>query len=228
MEIAGPARGHPLMRTRADPQGTRVLGTFANCSAGKTPWGTYLTAEENVDDYFAGHVAACTRTRRPGAGSTRCGASLSRTQLLRLGHQDARFDCATNPNEPLRFGWIVEIDPHDPDSVPRKRTALGRFQHEGANTIVGKTGHVAAYMGDDEKFEYIYKFVTRDRFDREESGGESRPARQRHAVRRALRRRRHRRMAAAGARRERPAQFARRLRQPGRRGASSRAPPRTC
>ncbi len=65
----------------------------------------------------------------------------------------------------MRFGWMVEIDPHDPGSVPRKRTALGRFQHEGANTIVGKTGHVAAYMGDDEKFEYIYKFVTRERFD---------------------------------------------------------------
>jgi secreted PhoX family phosphatase len=66
-------------------------------------------------------------------------------------YQDARFDMRQEPNEPLRFGWMVEIDPHDPQSVPRKRTALGRFQHEGANTIVGKTGHVAAYMGDDEK-----------------------------------------------------------------------------
>ncbi len=79
--------------------------------------------------------------------------------------QDPRFDLAHEPHEPFRFGWMVEIDPHDPASVPRKRTALGRFQHEGANTIVGKTGHVAAYMGDDDKFEYIYKFVTRDRFD---------------------------------------------------------------
>ena len=79
--------------------------------------------------------------------------------------QDPRFDARAEPHEALRFGWMVEIDPHDPKSVPRKRTSLGRFQHEGANTIVGKTGHVAAYMGDDEKFEYIYKFVTRDRFD---------------------------------------------------------------
>ena len=79
--------------------------------------------------------------------------------------QDPRFDARAEPREALRFGWMVEIDPHDPHSVPRKRTSLGRFQHEGANTIVGKTGHVAAYMGDDEKFEYIYKFVTRDRFD---------------------------------------------------------------
>jgi secreted PhoX family phosphatase len=80
-------------------------------------------------------------------------------------HQDPRFHLANEPHEPLRFGWMVEIDPRDPKSVPRKRTALGRMQHEGANTIVGRTGHVAAYMGDDDKFEYIYKFVTRDRFD---------------------------------------------------------------
>jgi secreted PhoX family phosphatase len=79
--------------------------------------------------------------------------------------QDARFDMRAEPNEPLRYGWMVEIDPHDPASVPRKRSALGRFQHEGANTIIAKSGHVAAYMGDDEKFEYVYKFVTRDRFD---------------------------------------------------------------
>ena len=80
-------------------------------------------------------------------------------------HQDPRFDTRVEPHEPFRFGWMVEIDPHDPKSIPRKRTSLGRFQHEGANTIVGKSGHVVAYMGDDEKFEYIYKFVTRDRFD---------------------------------------------------------------
>ncbi len=165
MEISGPARGHALMRTRADPNGERVFGTFANCSAGKTPWGTYLTSEENVDDYFSG-----ARTVR---GSTQDSAWID--AMRRFPHrensfygwdyQDPRFDLRHEPNEPMRFGWMVEIDPHDPGSVPRKRTALGRFQHEGANTIVGKTGHVAAYMGDDEKFEYIYKFVTRDRFD---------------------------------------------------------------
>jgi secreted PhoX family phosphatase len=165
MEIMGPARGHASMRTNADPTGTRVLGTFANCSAGKTPWGTYLTSEENVDDYFAGG-----KTMRD-SGKSRAWNDVERRFPLRENsfygwdHQDPRFDVAHEPNEFFRFGWMVEIDPHDPTSVPRKRTSLGRFQHEGANTIVGKSGHVAAYMGDDEKFEYVYKFVTRDRFD---------------------------------------------------------------
>lgn len=164
MDITGPARGHALMRTRADPQGVRVLGTFANCSAGKTPWGTYLTSEENVDDYFA-----YARSALAGADAAYVDA-MRRFPYRERGfygweHQDPRFDLRHEPNEPMRFGWMVEIDPHDPQSVPRKRTALGRFQHEGANTIVGKTGHVAAYMGDDDAFEYVYKFVTRDRFD---------------------------------------------------------------
>jgi secreted PhoX family phosphatase len=164
MEIAGPARGHALMRTNADADGVRVLGTFANCSAGKTPWGTYLTSEENIDDYFAGG-----RTLRERGNSALNDANrrfpLRENSFYGWDMQDPRFDLAHEPHEPFRFGWMVEIDPHDPASVPRKRTALGRFQHEGANTIVGKTGHVAAYMGDDEKFEYIYKFVTRERFD---------------------------------------------------------------
>lgn len=164
MEIAGPARGHALLRTKADPTGTKVFGTFANCSAGKTPWGTYLTSEENVDDYFAGARSATE------AGGAAYADALRRFPFRESSFygwdvQDPRFDLRTDANEALRFGWMVEIDPHDPASVPRKRTSLGRFQHEGANTIVGKTGHVAAYMGDDEKFEYVYKFVTRDRFD---------------------------------------------------------------
>jgi uncharacterized protein len=165
MQISGPARGHPLMRTNADPKGELVLGTFANCSAGKTPWGTYLTSEENVDDYFAGG-----RTHREKGGDAAANEAHKRLALRENSFygwdvQDPRFDLRSEPHEPFRFGWMVEIDPHDPKSVPRKRTALGRFQHEGANTIVGKTGHVAAYMGDDDKFEYCYKFVTRDKFD---------------------------------------------------------------
>jgi secreted PhoX family phosphatase len=165
MEITGPARAHPLLRTRADPTGTKVFGTFANCAAGKTPWGTYLTSEENVDDYFSGSRSA--HAASPGAAWIDAMRRFPHRENSFYGwdYVDPRFDMRHEPNEPMRFGWMVEIDPHDPLSVPRKRTALGRFQHEGANTIVGRTGHVAAYMGDDEKFEYIYKFVTRDRFD---------------------------------------------------------------
>jgi secreted PhoX family phosphatase len=164
MEVFGPARGHVLLRTHADPTGTRVLGTFANCSAGRTPWGTYLTSEENVDDYFEG-AAANGRKDDPAMTDALRRFALRDHSFYHWDLQDPRFDTASEPHEFFRFGWMVEIDPMDPKSVPRKRTALGRFQHEGANTLVGKSGHVAAYMGDDEKFEYIYKFVTRDRFD---------------------------------------------------------------
>ncbi|HTU65038.1 MAG TPA: PhoX family phosphatase [Steroidobacteraceae bacterium] len=164
IEISGPARGHPLLRTKADPTGTKMLGTFANCSAGKTPWGTYLTSEENIDDYFAGARSALADAD-PALVDAMRRFPFRENSFYGWDFQDARFDLRNEPHEPLRFGWMVEIDPHDPRSMPRKRTALGRFQHEGANSIVGRTGHVAAYMGDDEKFEYIYKFVTRDRFD---------------------------------------------------------------
>lgn len=165
MEISGPARGHALLRTHADPSGTRVSGTFANCAAGKTPWGTYLTSEENVDDYFAGGRTMLEAGKNPALADAYRRFGLRERSFYGWEIQDPRFDARLEPHEPLRFGWMVEIDPHDPKSVPRKRTALGRFQHEGANTIVGKSGHVAAYMGDDDIFEYVYKFVTRDRFD---------------------------------------------------------------
>jgi uncharacterized protein len=165
MEISGPARSHALMRTKGDPKGERVFGTFANCSAGKTPWGTYLTSEENVDDYFSGSRTVHASTKDSAWIDAMRRFPYRENSFYGWDHQDPRFDLRHEPNEPMRFGWMVEIDPHNPGSVPRKRTALGRFQHEGANTIVGKTGHVVAYMGDDEKFEYIYKFVTRERFD---------------------------------------------------------------
>jgi secreted PhoX family phosphatase len=165
MDITGPARGHPLLRTNADPDGVKVFGTIANCSAGKTPWGTYLTAEENVDDYFAGGKTFGEAGEDPAANEAYRRFPIREHSFYGWDHQDPRFDLAHEPHEALRFGWMVEIDPHDPTSVPRKRTALGRFQHEGANSIVGRSGHVAAYMGDDEKFEYVYKFVTRDAFD---------------------------------------------------------------
>jgi secreted PhoX family phosphatase len=165
IDIHGPARGHALMRTNADPTGTRVLGTFANCSAGKTPWGTYLTSEENIDDYFAGGDTVRNTSKDAELLDANRRFPLRDHSFYGWDHQDPRFDTRIEPHESFRFGWMVEIDPHDPKSIPRKRTSLGRFQHEGANTIVAKSGHVVAYMGDDEKFEYIYKFVTRDRFN---------------------------------------------------------------
>lgn len=164
-EISGPARGARLLRTRADPRGTRVLGTLANCAAGRTPWGTYLTAEENVDDYFGG--MGVWERARPDAATREAHRRfpLFLSSLYGWEHVDRRFLVPHEPREPLRFGWIVEIDPMSPTAPPVKRTALGRFSHEGASTILARDGRVAVYMGDDDAFEYVYKFVTRAAFD---------------------------------------------------------------
>ncbi len=168
MQIMGPARGDPLLRTGADPSGTQALGTFANCAGGKTPWGTYLTAEENIQDYFGGArswAAAASGTEAEAIKAAYRRWPLRERSAYGWEVTDSRFDLRSEPREALRHGWIVEIDPQDPTAPPKKRTALGRFCHEGANTILAKDGRVAAYMGDDTKFEYVYKFVTRDRFD---------------------------------------------------------------
>ncbi|MGQ0836819.1 MAG: PhoX family protein [Gammaproteobacteria bacterium] len=169
-EITGPARGAALLRTKADPAGTLVLGTIANCAGGKTPWGTYLTAEENVDDYF-GYARTWAGARSADDAETVDAYRrfpLRERSLYGWEHAESRFDVRSEPREALRFGWIVEIDPRDPQAPPRKRTALGRFSHEGANTAVARDGRVAAYMGDDDMFEYVYKFVTRRAFDPED------------------------------------------------------------
>jgi secreted PhoX family phosphatase len=164
--ITGPARGHDLLRTHADPRGTTVLGTLANCAGGRTPWGTYLTAEENLDDYFGGYRSYCSSD----TADARVVAAHRRLPLLELSHHGwehtvARFDVRREPREALRFGWIVEIDPYDPGAPVRKRTALGRFSHEGASCALARDGRVAVYSGDDDKFEYLYKFVSRDPCD---------------------------------------------------------------
>lgn len=164
-EISGPARGAEMLRTAADPAGTRVLGTIANCAGGKTPWGTYLTAEENIDDYFGFARSWGSETEDFATLAAHARFPLPENSLYGWEHVDRRFDVRAEPREALRFGWIVEIDPQNPTAPPKKRTALGRFSHEGANTCLTKDGRVAAYMGDDEKFEYVYKFVSRDRFD---------------------------------------------------------------
>ncbi|HEX7115948.1 MAG TPA: PhoX family phosphatase [Steroidobacter sp.] len=164
IEISGPARGSALMRTRDDPNGVRVLGTFGNCAGGRTPWGTYLTAEENIQDYF-GHLAELAAGDETLREAHRRFRMWKNHSLYGWEVVDSRFDLRANPCEPFRFGWIVEIDPRDPTRPPVKRTALGRFAHESASPIVAHDGRVAVYMGDDDKFEYVYKFVSADRFD---------------------------------------------------------------
>ncbi|MCU0928072.1 MAG: PhoX family phosphatase [Burkholderiaceae bacterium] len=155
--IAGPAAGHALMRTAADPAGTVVLGTLNNCASGKTPWGTVLTCEENFVFYFKG-------PEQPDAHERRWGLRPSTAPSFFRWHEfDERFDAGRRPNEPNRFGWVVEIDPLDPTSTPVKRTALGRAAHEGATVAVTKDARAVVYMGEDARFEYIYKFVSRDR-----------------------------------------------------------------
>ncbi|GAA5227942.1 PhoX family protein [Paeniglutamicibacter antarcticus] len=156
--IDGPAAGSALLQTTSDPTGRKVLGTLNNCAGGTTPWGTVLSGEENFNQYFRGTGSAT---------DARYGIADEATER---GWEDvdARFS-ARNPgykNEANRFGWIVEIDPQNPDSVPVKHTALGRFKHEGANVRIADDKRVVAYSGDDERFDYVYKFVSAKKYRR--------------------------------------------------------------
>ncbi|TWS95696.1 PhoX family phosphatase [Reyranella sp. CPCC 100927] len=160
MRIGGPAAGHDRLKTAADPTGTSVLGMMNNCSGGKTPWGTILTGEENIHMYFSGETSG-----PEAANHRRFGVGGKGTVYPWWARHDARFDVAKEPNEANRFGWLVEIDPYDPMSMPVKRTALGRFKHEAGTVVVNNDGRVVVYCGDDEKFEYVYRFVSDGRFD---------------------------------------------------------------
>jgi secreted PhoX family phosphatase len=154
VELTGPAAGHPLLQTAADPSGTRVLGTVNNCASGATPWNTYLTCEENFNGYFGTEDAAFV----PTPLMARYGVAKSAFTPWHRG--DARFDLTQHPNEPNRFGWVVEIDPFDPSSTPKKRTALGRLKHENAAFAESDDGRAVVYTGDDERFQMLYKFVS--------------------------------------------------------------------
>ncbi|WP_063652874.1 PhoX family protein [Aliivibrio fischeri] len=158
MEVTGPAAGHDLLKTKADPTGKKVLGTFNNCANGETPWGTYLTCEENFNDFFGSEQNA-----ELTPDDKRYGIKAEQSDY-QWHNFDDRFDVAKNPNEPNRFGWVVEIDPNDPTSTPLKRTALGRFKHENAALVVNDDGHVVVYLGDDERGEHLYKFVSKDKY----------------------------------------------------------------
>jgi hypothetical protein len=159
MAISGPAAGHDLMKTSGDPTGTRVIGTGYNCAGGTTPWGTILTCEEGLSDTFGGDPAKSADPKL----LERYGYDGS--DYYGMARVDQRRHLDKEPNEPNRFDWVVEIDPYRPDAVPVKRTALGRFAHEGATTVVNKDGRVAVYMGDDDYFEYLYRFVTKEIFN---------------------------------------------------------------
>lgn len=156
MRFSGPAANDLRL-------GSGVIGTLNNCAGGVTPWGTILTAEENFNQYFAnaGRIAD-TRTREAHAryGVT-TGASARGWERV----YPNRFDASINPDEPWKFGWIVEIDPDDPSSVPVKHTALGRFKHEAATTVIAPTGQLVVYSGDDERFDYMYKYVSWGTYD---------------------------------------------------------------
>ncbi len=163
MQITGPAAGHPLMKTSDDPTGKQVFGMLNNCAGGKTPWGTWLTCEENFNQYFANRALVADPSIK--AAHTRYGVSNGATGR-RWENFYPRFDASKEPNEPFRFGWVIEIDPYDPNFVPRKRTALGRCKHEAATTAIAKSGQVVVYSGDDQQFDYVYKFVSQDRYRR--------------------------------------------------------------
>jgi len=163
MMLTGPVAGAELAKTTDDPTGAEVLGTLNNCAGGTTPWGTVITGEENFNQYFANldAVAADAPVRaiheRFGLPE---GASDRQWETFH-----PRFDLAVEPNESIRFGWGVEIDPFDPTSTPKKRTALGRNKHEGHTSVIAPGGNVVIYSGDDERFEYAYKFVTAGSYD---------------------------------------------------------------
>ena len=166
VELTGPARGHNLLKTAADPGGKTALGTWNNCGNGITPWGTYLACEENFNGYFSTpsqpDMEFADTYKRYGIKKKDRGYNWSRV--------DDRFDVAKNPNEPHRAGYIVEIDPSDPDSLPKKRTAMGRFKHENCEVVVADNGKVVAYMGDDERGEFIYRFVSSGKFSLDADG----------------------------------------------------------
>ena len=161
MSVSGPVAGSDFIKTELDVLGEEVLGTFNNCANGKTPWGTYLSCEENFNNYFQLTDADDVSDKQQAAWQ-RYGIKRS---YYGWHENDARFNVDFHPNESNRFGWVIEFDPYDPQSRPVKRSALGRFSHENVAHKIAKDGRVAFYSGDDAKFEYVYKFITQDAWD---------------------------------------------------------------
>lgn len=193
MEISGPLRGIDAMKTKYSPNGTRTRGTINNCASGYTPWGTYLACEENWAGYF-GNSDNTGRSTNDQASMIRYGVSDGTGVRLgdnrnnangregwntvsetgQVGEQFARWNVgivgasaeADYRNAAFTYGWNVEIDPFRPNSTPKKRTAMGRFAHEGAWVGPVEAGKpVVFYMGCDSRYEYIYKFVSTANWD---------------------------------------------------------------
>ena len=160
MHITGPAAGNERMKTALSDDGVKTFGTFYNCAGGVTPWGTILTAEENVDDFFGGDAATTVESE----SHARFGINGDTTRYSWFRYYD-RWDVNKSPQEPFHLGWVVEIDPYDPDSIPKKRSALGRYKHEGCNIHINPDNSVVAYSGDDEHFEYVYRFISDHTYD---------------------------------------------------------------
>jgi len=157
--ITGPAKGHDLLKTSLDADGIMAQGTWNNCGNGRTPWGTYLACEENFNGYFSASDASFEQTpeqKRYGLSNEDWGYAWAKI--------DDRFDMSKEPNECHRAGYVVEIDPFNPNSTPKKRTALGRFKHENAEVVIASNGQIVVYMGDDERGEFIYKYVSDGKF----------------------------------------------------------------
>ncbi|WP_038469786.1 PhoX family phosphatase [Arthrobacter sp. PAMC 25486] len=160
-ELTGPLAGSDLVKTVDDTEGRMVLGTLGNCAGGTTPWGTILSGEENFNGFFR-TAGTSVEDRRYGLEDKETGMGWEK--------EDPRFDARGEDyrNEPNRFGYIVEVDPENPNSVPKKHTGMGRFKHEGANVIIAKNGKVVAYSGDDERFDYLYKFVSKNKYKKDD------------------------------------------------------------
>lgn len=181
MEIQGPVRGSSFVRTLYSPNGTMTRGTLNNCAHGVTPWNTYMFSEENWAGYFRNGGDNPREHSRYGVNSSPTGTGRYAWELAESGEdQYIRFDASIKGadatedyrNEPNCFGWMCEVDPFDPTSVPKKRTALGRFAHEGvvfAPAVEGKP--VVCYSGDDSTFQFIYKFVSAENYNRNTASG---------------------------------------------------------
>lgn len=190
--IHGPARGSEHLVTKYDGTGSKARGTLNNCGAGKTPWGTYVSGEENWFGYFFRdakdddarkkdkQVQALKRYGRKAGEASRHGweSAGSDDRFVRWNNSAIGTSAKDDyRNEMNTFGYVVELDPYDGKALLRKRTALGRMGHENitfARVVVGQP--VVAYMGDDARGEYIYKFVSEAKWDAADASGANRLA----------------------------------------------------